>query len=195
MFSYVDPADAAAEHEALLALQEGMLSALGLAYRVIDVAAGDLGSSAARKFDVEAWVPTQDAYRELTSTSNCTTYQARRLDTRYRTESGKDGAGGDPERHARHDPLARRDPRDAPAGRWLGRRARGAAPLPGRPRGSGADVVSDGSAPEKWLVALDIDGTVLHEDGHASPTPSRTRSRACATRATRSCSPRVARSL
>ena len=89
MFSYVDPADAADEHEALLALQEGMLTALGLAYRVIDVAAGDLGSSAARKFDVEAWVPTQDAYRELTSTSNCTTYQARRLDTRYRTESGK----------------------------------------------------------------------------------------------------------
>jgi seryl-tRNA synthetase len=89
MFSYVDPADAVAEHEALLALQEGMLRSLGLAYRVIDVAAGDLGSSAARKFDVEAWVPTQDAYRELTSTSNCTTFQARRLDTRYRTESGK----------------------------------------------------------------------------------------------------------
>ncbi len=89
MFSYVDPAEAAAEHEALLALQEEMLTALGLAYRVIDVAAGDLGSSAARKFDVEAWVPTQDAYRELTSTSNCTTYQARRLDTRYRTEGGK----------------------------------------------------------------------------------------------------------
>ena len=89
MFSYVDPADAVAEHEALLALQEGMLRSLGLAYRVIDVAAGDLGSSAARKFDVEAWVPTQDAYRELTSTSNCTTFQARRLDTRYRTASGK----------------------------------------------------------------------------------------------------------
>ena len=66
-----------------------MLQALGLSYRVIDVAAGDLGSSAARKFDVEAWVPTQDTYRELTSTSNCTTYQARRLDIRYRTESGK----------------------------------------------------------------------------------------------------------
>ncbi|MER3389350.1 MAG: serine--tRNA ligase [Microcella sp.] len=89
MFSYVDPEHAVAEHEALLALQEGMLSALGLAYRVIDVAAGDLGTSAARKFDVEAWVPTQNAYRELTSTSNCTTFQARRLDTRYRTESGK----------------------------------------------------------------------------------------------------------
>ena len=56
---------------------------------MIDVAAGDLGSSAARKFDIEAWVPTQGTYRELTSTSNCTTYQARRLDIRYRTESGK----------------------------------------------------------------------------------------------------------
>ncbi len=89
MFSYIDPADAEAEHERLLALQEGMLSSLGLAYRVIDTAAGDLGSSAARKFDVEAWVPTQGAYRELTSTSNCTTFQARRLETRHRGESGK----------------------------------------------------------------------------------------------------------
>ena len=89
MFSYVLPEDAAAEHERLLSFQESMLQACGLAYRVIDVAAGDLGSSAARKFDVEAWVPTQGTYRELTSTSNCTTYQARRLDIRYRTESGK----------------------------------------------------------------------------------------------------------
>jgi seryl-tRNA synthetase len=61
-----------------------MLTSLGLAYRVIDVAAGDLGSSAARKYDIEAWVPTQGAFRELTSTSNCTTYQARRLDVRHR---------------------------------------------------------------------------------------------------------------
>ena len=89
MFSYVDPADAEAEHESLLAMEEGMLTDLGLAYRVIDVAAGDLGSSAARKFDTEAWVPTQGAFRELTSTSNCTTYQARRLDIRYRTPEGK----------------------------------------------------------------------------------------------------------
>ena len=89
MFSYVDPADAEAEHERLLEWQEGMLQSLGLAYRVIDTAAGDLGSSAARKYDVEAWVPTQEAYRELTSTSNCTTFQARRLDIRHRTESGK----------------------------------------------------------------------------------------------------------
>ncbi|QHC59805.1 serine--tRNA ligase [Rathayibacter sp. VKM Ac-2760] len=89
MFVYTLPEDAEAEHARLLAHQEGVLQSLGLHYRVIDVAAGDLGQSAARKFDVEAWVPTQDAYRELTSTSNCTTFQARRLDTRYRTESGK----------------------------------------------------------------------------------------------------------
>ena len=89
MFTYVLPENAEAEHARLVALQEGMLQSLGLSYRVIDVAAGDLGSSAARKFDIEAWVPTQNAFRELTSTSNCTTYQARRLDIRYRTESGK----------------------------------------------------------------------------------------------------------
>ncbi|KFF59274.1 seryl-tRNA synthetase [Cryobacterium sp. MLB-32] len=89
MFTYVLPENAEAEHDRLVALQEGMLQSLGLSYRVIDVAAGDLGSSAARKFDIEAWVPTQGAYRELTSTSNCTTYQARRLDIRYRTETGK----------------------------------------------------------------------------------------------------------
>ena len=89
MFSYILPEDAEAEHDRLVAFQESMLQACGLSYRVIDVAAGDLGSSAARKFDIEAWVPTQGEYRELTSTSNCTTYQARRLDIRYRLESGK----------------------------------------------------------------------------------------------------------
>lgn len=89
MFSYVDPADAEQEHARLLAMQERMMTDLSLAYRVIDTAAGDLGSSAARKFDVEAWIPTQKTYRELTSTSNCTTYQARRLAIRHRTESGR----------------------------------------------------------------------------------------------------------
>jgi seryl-tRNA synthetase len=89
MFSYVLPEEAEAEHDRLVSFQEAMLQACELAYRVIDVAAGDLGSSAARKYDIEAWVPTQGTYRELTSTSNCTTYQARRLDIRYRTESGK----------------------------------------------------------------------------------------------------------
>ncbi|GAA3032440.1 serine--tRNA ligase [Microbacterium dextranolyticum] len=93
MFVYTTPEDAEAEHLRLVALQEQMLQDLGLAYRVIDVAAGDLGSSAARKYDVEAWVPTQDAFRELTSTSNCTTYQARRLDIRHRpaVEGGAPG--------------------------------------------------------------------------------------------------------
>ena len=89
MFVYTLPEDAEAEHARLVAWQEEMLQELGLSYRVIDTAAGDLGSSAARKFDVEAWVPTQDAYRELTSTSNCTTFQARRLDIRYRADGGK----------------------------------------------------------------------------------------------------------
>ncbi|KAA9148926.1 serine--tRNA ligase [Microbacterium lushaniae] len=89
MFVYADPETAEAEHLRLVEMQEGMLQDLGLAYRVIDVAAGDLGSSAARKYDVEAWVPTQQAYRELTSTSNCTTYQARRLDIRHRPDGGK----------------------------------------------------------------------------------------------------------
>ena len=93
MFVYTTPEDAEAEHERLVGLQEQMLQDLGLSYRVIDVAAGDLGSSAARKFDVEAWVPTQDAYRELTSTSNCTGYQARRLDVRYRPATEDGGTG------------------------------------------------------------------------------------------------------
>ena len=89
MFSYIAPEDAEAEHAKLLSFQESMLQACELAYRVIDTAAGDLGSSAARKFDAEAWVPTQGTYRELTSTSNCTTFQARRLNVRYRKEDGK----------------------------------------------------------------------------------------------------------
>ena len=79
MFSYVAPEDAAAEHQRLLAWEKEILAKVELPYRVIDVAAGDLGSSAARKFDCEGWVPSQGRYRELTSTSNCTQFQARRL--------------------------------------------------------------------------------------------------------------------
>lgn len=89
MFSYVKPEDAEQEHLKLLALEEEMLQACELSYRVIDTAAGDLGSSAARKYDSEAWVPSQKQHRELTSSSNCTTFQARRLNVRYRTEDGK----------------------------------------------------------------------------------------------------------
>ncbi|MBY6438532.1 serine--tRNA ligase [Rhodococcus kroppenstedtii] len=89
MFVYCRPEDADAEHQRLLAWEREMLAAIDVPYRVIDVAGGDLGSSAARKFDCEAWLPTQDTYRELTSTSNCTTFQARRLGVRYRDENGK----------------------------------------------------------------------------------------------------------
>ncbi|WP_063059389.1 serine--tRNA ligase [Nocardia sienata] len=89
MFVYCRPEDADAEHQRLLSWERDMLAALDVPYRIIDVAAGDLGSSAARKFDCEAWVPSQGTYRELTSTSNCTTFQARRLSVRYRDENGK----------------------------------------------------------------------------------------------------------
>jgi len=89
MFSYCRPEDATDEHQRLLGWEKEMLAAVEVPYRVIDVAGGDLGSSAARKFDCEAWVPTQNAYRELTSTSNCTTFQARRLNVRYRDSAGK----------------------------------------------------------------------------------------------------------
>ena len=88
-FVYCRPDDAEAEHQRLLQWQRDMLALIEVPYRVIDVAAGDLGASAARKFDCEAWVPTQQTYRELTSTSNCTTFQARRLSTRYRDDNGK----------------------------------------------------------------------------------------------------------
>lgn len=88
MFAYTRPEDATAEHERFLAIQESMLKALELPYRVIDTAAGDLGSSAARKFDCEAWLPSQERWMEVTSTSNCTTFQARRLAIRERGESG-----------------------------------------------------------------------------------------------------------
>jgi seryl-tRNA synthetase len=88
MFSFCAPEDAAAEHQRLLAWEKEFLTALELPFRVIDVASGDLGSSAARKFDCEAWIPTQGKYRELTSTSNCTEFQARRLSVRLRDADG-----------------------------------------------------------------------------------------------------------
>jgi len=88
MFSFVTAADSVAEHERFLATEEAMLRALELPYRVIDTAAGDLGLSASRKFDCEAWLPSQERWMEVTSTSNCTTYQARRLGIRERGENG-----------------------------------------------------------------------------------------------------------
>lgn len=88
MFTYVKQEDSQAEHKRLLAMEQEMLGKVEVPYRIIDTAAGDLGSSAARKFDCEAWVPTQGRYRELTSTSNCTEYQARRLNIRERVDEG-----------------------------------------------------------------------------------------------------------
>ena len=92
MFVYCRPEEAAAEHERLLAIEKEMLAAIEVPYRIIDTAAGDLGGPAARKYDCEAWIPTQGRYRELTSTSNCTTFQARRLNTRFRGEDGNEVA-------------------------------------------------------------------------------------------------------
>jgi len=89
MFSYCRPEEAHEEHLRLLAMEEEMLAKVEIPYRVIDVAAGDLGTSAARKYDCEAWVPSQGRYREVTSASNCATFQARRLHIRYRDEHGK----------------------------------------------------------------------------------------------------------
>jgi seryl-tRNA synthetase len=89
MFSFCRREDSAAEHLRLLQWEEEFLAALELPYRVVDIAAGDLGTSAARKYDIEAWFPSQGTYRELTSTSDCTTFQARRLSIRYRDADGK----------------------------------------------------------------------------------------------------------
>jgi seryl-tRNA synthetase len=88
MFTFCKPEDALEEHKRLLQWEKDFMNAMELPYRVIDVASGDLGASAIRKFDIEAWIPTQGAYREVTSTSNCTEFQARRLNIRYKDESG-----------------------------------------------------------------------------------------------------------
>jgi seryl-tRNA synthetase len=89
MFSFVEPDQAAAEHERLLAIEESIMQDLQIPYRVLAIAVNDLGASAAKKFDVEAWLPGQGRYRELTSCSNTTDYQARRLDIRYRPQDGR----------------------------------------------------------------------------------------------------------
>ena len=162
MFVYTTLEESYAEHQRLLEIEKAFLDKLELAYQVIDTAAGDLGLSAMRKFDCEAWIPTQGKYRELTSTSNCTEFQTRRLDIRGRF-AGRGQAGRDPQRHAvRLDPHDRRDPRDPPAGRRVGPGPEGAPAVARWPRGPGAGrhvSVDAGWTPR--LVALDIDGTIL----------------------------------
>ena len=88
MFSFCKPEEAKEEHKRILQWEKDFLNAMEIPYRVIDVASGDLGSSANRKFDIEAWIPTQGTYREVTSTSNCTEFQARRLNIRYKDSDG-----------------------------------------------------------------------------------------------------------
>jgi seryl-tRNA synthetase len=88
MFLFVRPEESPARHDELLALEEELVAELGLPYRVVNVAAGDLGASATKKYDIEAWFPAQGRYREITSTSNTTDFQSRRLEVRYRGERG-----------------------------------------------------------------------------------------------------------
>jgi seryl-tRNA synthetase len=89
MFCFVRPEDSADEHERLLAIEEGLMQELGIPYRVVNIAVDDLGPSAAKKYDIEAWIPSQDRYRELTSCSNTTDYQARRLEIRHRAPGAR----------------------------------------------------------------------------------------------------------
>ncbi len=89
MFAFVEPSQSEAEHERILAIEESICQELGIPYRVVNIAVGDLGASAVKKYDIEAWLPGQERFRELTSCSNTTDYQARRLDIRYRPKEGR----------------------------------------------------------------------------------------------------------
>ncbi len=88
MFAFTHPNESQDEHERILAIEEELVGQLGLPYRVVNIAAGDLGAAATKKYDIEAWFPAQGRYREITSCSNTTDFQARRLDVRFRTEGG-----------------------------------------------------------------------------------------------------------
>ena len=131
MFVFVEPDTSWDEHDRMLELEESFFRSLGLPYRVMNVAAGDLGASAAKKYDIEAWFPFQKRYREVTSCSNTTDYQARRLGIRYRSDA-RPRASAHAERHDGHRPRAARDPRELP-----GRRPRD----PDRVRRPGRDSI------------------------------------------------------
>ncbi len=137
MFSFCHPDRSWDEHAWMLSIEETIAQTLGLHYRVVNIAAGDLGASAAKKYDIEVWLPGQGRYRELTSCSNCTDYQARRLEARYRPDGGSPRVRAHAQRHRRDVvALGHRRARDAPAGGRQRRRARGAAAPRARPRGS-----------------------------------------------------------
>ena len=126
MFSFVRPEDSEAEHERLLETEEAILQGLEIPYRVVNIAVDDLGASAAKKYDCEAWLPGQQRYRELTSTSNTTDFQSRRLDIRYRPDGGgKPRPRAHAQRHrGRGRPHADRAAGEPPARGRHGRRAR-----------------------------------------------------------------------
>ena len=132
LFVFCEPGRSGEEHDRLLAIEEELVQALGLPYRVVNVAAGDLGDPAAKKYDIEAWFPSQQRYREITSTSNTTDFQARRLGIRYRADEKRLETPAHAERHGSHRPLAARDSRELRrrrAGRARGiRRARASRP-------------------------------------------------------------------
>ena len=114
LFVYCEPERSGEEHDRLLAIEEELVQALGLPYRVVNVAAGDLGEPATKKYDIEAWFPSQQRYREITSTSNTTDFQARRLGIRYRVEREAPRDAAHAERDGGHRPLAARDARELP---------------------------------------------------------------------------------
>ncbi len=159
MFSYCRPEEAHDEHLRLLAWEEELLAKVEVPYRVIDVAAGELGSSAARKYDCEAWVPSQNAYREVTSTSNCTTFQARRLGVRYRDDDGKPQPAATLNGTLDDDPLARADPGEPSAAGRFGDGTEGAAALPRRPGRARAPL------------SLSRKGPFHTDSGHEGPLP------------------------
>ena len=139
MFAFTLPEQSDAMLDHLRDLECRLFDGLGIPYRVVDTATGDLGGPAYRKFDLEAWMPGRGEFGEVTSTCNCTDYQARRLNIRYQRQ-GREGHPLRPhaQRHGhRHQPRADRHPGELPAGRRLDRRPRGAAAVGGQ----GADRV------------------------------------------------------
>ena len=136
LFAYTLPEQSWEEFERILGLEEANVQELGLPYRVVNIAAGDLSSAAAKRYDIEAWFPSQERYRELTSASNTTDFQARRLGVRFRRD-GSTRAGAHAERHGGHGPVGARDPGELP-GRGPGR-----APPVRRPTQSRAQLTQE----------------------------------------------------
>ena len=167
MFSFTAPEEADAEHQRLLAWEKEFITALEVPFQVLELAAGDLGLSAARKYDCYGWLPSQDRYREITSTSNCTEFQARRLNIRARFPGGTGPVAtlnGTLCAMTRTIIMILENHQQADG---IGTRTRGAASLPRWPRGADPALMA-GSAKAAWrprLVALDVDGTLVDRDG------------------------------